>query len=58
MKDYCHPGDASFDEDSEEDSQDDRPECEFGSHCYRYDMTISERFTTHKHSYKGNKCFV
>ena len=37
FKDFCHPGDPDYNSnpEDEDDDGDDRPECEFGTSCYR-----------------------
>ena len=32
---FSHPGDQSFDEHSDLDDEDDRPDCPYGPSCYR-----------------------
>jgi len=37
FQECSHPGDSDYEEEEEEeeDADDDRPECPYGTHCYR-----------------------
>lgn len=41
FQECSHPGDTDYEEEDEETGEADRPECPYGSDCYRSVITIS-----------------
>ena len=41
FQECCHPGDTDYEEEEEEEEEEeaDRPECPYGTDCYRSDIT-------------------
>lgn len=39
FQECSHPGDSDYEEEEAEDADDDRPECPYGTHCYRWPQT-------------------
>ena len=41
FQECCHPGDTDYEDEEEEEEEEeaDRPECPYGTDCYRSDIT-------------------